>query len=301
MMTNPLLGSPSFSCIRAVKNPLFLLAILLSPAVNAEVCENPVRLRFSFVPQGNVRSTTEAFQPLIQHINKLVGKPVVIVPPSSYNSVIEGLLSGTIDFALLGPASYVAAKQADPGITAFASFSRISGAFDTSGSSYHSLLIAKSNAPFHDIPSLHGATLALTDPKSTSGAVVPRYDFPKSSGQSLESFFGKIVYAGDHFHAAQAVLNKEVDVAFVASSNLSDLVRDGKVRAEDFRVIWRSQPLPLDPFVYRKQLCAPLRNKLIEVFLKDGLKDNKTFFNKFHSKYFIPASDADYRIVRELL
>lgn len=279
---------------------LALAAILFSLGAAAAPCDNPERLRFSFVPQGDVRSDTEAFQPLIERVQTLAGKPVAIVTPASYASVVEGLRAGTIDFALLGPASYAAAKKADPNIMVFATFSKKGGAFDSDGTFYHSLLVTKGRGRFHDIGSLRGATLALTDPVSTSGAVVPRHAFPKASGQAVDAFFGKIVYAGDHDHAALAVLGGQVDAAFVASFHLSDLVRAGKAVPGDFRIVWRSEPIPREPFVYRNQLCEPIKKQIVSVFLKSSADQNKAFLDRFQAQRFVPASDADYRIIHEL-
>jgi phosphonate transport system substrate-binding protein len=279
---------------------LALAAFLFAPGAQAESCDNPEHLRFSFIPQGDIRSDTEAFQPLINRIQKLVGKPVTIVTPSSYASVIEGLQADTIDFALLGAASYAAAKKADPDIMVFATFFKKGGAFDSDGKFYNSLLVTKGDGHYNDINSLHGATLALTDPNSTSGYVVPHHFFPKASGQALESYFGKIVYAGDHDHAALAVLNGRVDAAFVASFHLSDLVRAGKAKFSDFKVVWRSEPIPREPFVLRNELCAPIKDKIIRAFLKSSPEQNKATLDRFQTERFVPMNDDDYRMIREL-
>jgi phosphonate transport system substrate-binding protein len=279
---------------------LALAALLFASGAGAAACDNPARLRFSFVPQGDVRRDSEAFQPLIRRIEARVGKPVAIVTPASYASVVEGLLAGTIDFALLGPAAYAAAKKADAGITPFATFAKNGGAFDSDGMFYNSLLVTRSDGRFKDLHALHGATLALTDPGSTSGSVVPRHAFPKASGQALDSFFGKIVYTGDHDHAGLAVLNGQVDAAFVASFHLSDLVRAGKAKPGDFRVLWRSEPIPREPFVYRNRLCAALKEQIVGVFLNSSAEQNQRFLDRFQAQRFVPVVDADYRIIREL-
>jgi phosphonate transport system substrate-binding protein len=237
---------------------------------------------------------------LIERIQAAVGKPVSIITPVSYASVIEGLRAGSIDFALLGPASYAAAKKADPDIVPFATFFKKGGAFDSDGTFYNSLLLVREGGAFNDIRSLRGATLALTDPGSTSGYLVPRKTFPKASGQSIESYFGKIVYTGDHDHAALAVLNSQVDAAFVASFHVSDLVRAGKARTGDFKVLWRSEPITREPFVYRNQLCSAIKEKIVSVFLKSDYAQIKGTLDKFKTVRFVPVTDDDYRIIREL-
>lgn len=288
-------------CSGVAGKTLFAFATLLfSLVAGAASCDNPERLKFSFVPQGDVRNDTEAFQPLINRVQALVGKPVSIITPSSYASVIEGLQAGTIDFALLGPASYAAAKNADPDVMVFATYFKKGGAFDSDGTFYSSVLVTKGGGRFNDIGSLRGTTLALTDPNSTSGYLVPKKTFPKASGQALESYFGKIVYAGDHDHAALAVLSGQVDAAFVASFHLSDLVRAGKAKPTDFNVVWRSEPIPREPFVYRNRLCSTIKEKIINVFLKSSVEQNKSILDRLQAQRFVPMSDADYKMIRDL-
>jgi len=297
MKTTSSILTPSVATLKAL---LALAAILISLDAAAAPCDNPAQLRFSFVPQGDVRNDTAAFQPLIERVQELAGKPVSIVTPSSYASVIEGLQAGAIDFALLGAASYAAAKKADPDIMVFATFFKKGGAFDSDGTFYNSVLVTKAGGSFNDIGSLRGATLALTDPNSTSGYLVPHHGFPKASGQALGSYFGKIVYAGDHDHAALAVLKGQVDAAFVASFHLSDLVRAGKAKQSDFKEVWRSEPIPREPFVYRNRLCAPIKEQIISVFLKSSAEQNKSILDRFQAQRFVPMNDGDYRMIREL-
>lgn len=277
-----------------------LATLIVSLSASALPCDNPERLTFSFVPQGGVRSDAETFKPLIERVHKLTDKAVTIITPTSYASVVEGLIAGNIDFALLGPATYASAKKVDPSITVFATLSRKAGVFDSGGTFYHSLLITKGNERFNDIASLRGTTLALTDPGSTSGSIVPHHAFPKASGQALESYFGKVVYAGDHIHASLAVLNGQVDAAFVDSEHLSNLIQSGKAVADDFKVIWRSEPIPHEAFVYRNKLCASIKEKIINVFLKSSAEQNKLFFEKYQALSFIPVNDEDYRLIREM-
>ena len=279
---------------------LVLVAMLYSLAAVAGACDSPERLRFAFVPQSGERIDAKVFKPIALRVEALVGKPVSLVTPASYSSVIEGLLAGTIDFAQLGPASYVTAKKTDSGITVFATVATKAGAFDADGAFYRSLLVTKGAGPFGGIESLRGATLALTDPASTSGAVIPRHAFPKASGQSLEAYFGKIVYTGDHDHAGLAVLSGKVDAAFMASYHLSDLVRSGKARASDFKVVWSSDPIPRGALVYRNRLCATITEKVASIFLKDSADQNRLILDRLGAQRFVPALDADYRIIREL-
>ena len=238
----------------------FLALALAAQGVLAAPCDNPPRLRFSLIPQSDAKDNLAAFKGLLAALEGELGKPVDAVAPSSYGSVVEGLLAGGIDIAMLGPASYAAAKNSDPDIHAFATYASKAGAFQEEGPYYRSLLVVRSDSRFRSRESLRGAKVALVDPISTSGAVLPRHFFKELVNEPLERFFGSVVYTGSHDKSAGALASGKVDAAFVASVILSDFVGDGKAAARDYTVLWKSEPIPLDPFVYRAA-CVPRSRK----------------------------------------
>lgn len=263
-------------------------------------CENPAQLRFSIIPMEDTQKQLAAYRPLFERLETVLGKHVVAITPTSYGSVVEGLLAGSIDLAVLGPASYVSAKKSDAGITVFATYAKKAGAFREEGAFYRSMLIVRKGGRLQTVESLRGATLAFVDPVSTSGTVLPLHVFPKVIGMPINKYFGHITYAGDHPKAALAVLNGQVDAAFVSGTYLSELVRGGRAKPEDILVVWRSEPIPMDPIVYRGHLCEALKDKIRKVFLEAGGEKDQALLDNLRATRFVPMNDADYRIIREL-
>lgn len=285
-------------CLQAA---VFLLLTPFLAEASTKDCEMPAQLRFSLVPQGDVKKDLTQLAPLFSKLEQALGVPVKVVFPSSYGAVIEGLLSGAVDLARLGPAAYVSAIKQDPKITAFASFSRKAGTFQQEGAAYYSLLVVRSDSQLQNVDSLRGKKLALVDPDSTSGAMVARHNFSREiTGQPLERFFGKVSYTGNHGKSIFSVLNKEVDAAFVSSSHLSDFVSKDKMKKDDVMILWRSTLIPRDPFVYRGQLCGHIKEKIAAVFLSADGKNNKALLNNLNAVGFVPVSDGDYQIIRDL-
>jgi phosphonate transport system substrate-binding protein len=287
---------------------LALAALLASPPASAQrgaACERPERLRFSFVPQGSDEEQQSAMDPLLDALREKLKMPVEMVVPSSYGSVIEGLMAGAVDVARLGPASYVTARKGDAQVTPFASLElqepNFAGPGGAAASSvYYSLLITRQQGPYDSIASLRGKVLALADPDSTSGALIPRHIFARQNGLQLASYFSRIGYAGNHEQSVLAVLSRNADAAFVASTNLSRMISEGKLKRRDVRVLWRSAPIPYDPFVYRGQLCADIRDKIRAVFLDNKSARTRATLRGLHATRFVPVRDADYRIIRDL-
>jgi phosphonate transport system substrate-binding protein len=272
---------------------------IVADAANPAECESPPALRFSLVPQGNVQKDLAELQPLLEELRSRLGIAVETYVPSSYGAVVEGLLSGAVHLAHLGPASYVAAKRADQNLTPFASYALKANAYQEAGAFYYSLLIVRSDSKYASPASLRDKRVMLVDPNSTSGFLVPRHVFAKEVGAPLEQYFGQLGYTGSHLASIDQVLRGQADAAFVGSGNLASALADPVAR-QKIRVVWRSGPIPLDLFAYRGQLCDSLKAKIRGVFLGSGNPQKSAVLDKLGASGFVPVSDQDYQVVREI-
>ncbi len=285
---------------------LLIVALLGQSAVTAvaraEECEMPASIRFSMVPLRDVDQDIQRRQPLFKRIAELTGRPVQVVRPTSYSSVVEGLLRGSIDVAELGPATYVEAKRGDDQITAFATTVRRKGVFLDGRPFYQAVLAVLAKSAYKDFSALKGVRMALTDPASTSGSLLPHSQFAEQVGMPLESYFGSVSYSGSHANSIVALARGDVDAAFISSAQLEDANRSGKLRVEEVRLLWRSEPLPYDPLVYRGQLCEPLKRKIQEAFIGEGAAEHmRDLLVGMNAERYVPADDSMYAGVRKLL
>ncbi len=277
------------------------MSLAFAATSTAAECERPTRLRISFVPQGELQDDGAAMKPLFEDLEHTLRMPVEIITPASYGAVTEGLLAGAVDIARLGPATYVSVRKSDPQITPFATLLRIADGFsEGNASAYYSILIVRQHGPITSIAGLKGKRLALADPESTSGALIPLHVFSRQLGTSLDKYFLRIGYSGNHEQSVAAVLNKEADAAFVASANLGSLIAAGKVKRSDVRVLWKSAPIPFDPFVYRGQLCEDIKKKIRSVFFNKKSANVKNTLNAIRAQEFVAAEDRNYNIIRNL-
>jgi phosphonate transport system substrate-binding protein len=272
-----------------------------STAARAAECENPDSLTFAMIPTEESVAELELYQPVTKRMEELTGKQIEFFMPTSYASVVEGLLSQFVDVAVLGPYTYVIANEKDPSIEVFATYAKKPGYLQEEGPGYRGVLISKKGSKFTTIESLKGSTLGLTDPGSTSGNLMPRVVFSKEIGMDLESFFGKVAYTGSHELSSVAVMQGKVDAAFVASHRFDNVVAKGEASLEGVNILWKSDPIPQDPFVFRNTLCDDIKAKITETFL--GLKDDpaaQKFLENVKSNTFVPMKSSDYDIIRDL-
>lgn len=289
----------SLSGIRLFVGLLFCALIQCAPS-QAATCEMPDRLRFSTIPRGDIRRDIAELQPLLDKLQAALGIPVEVYLPPSYGAVVEALRSGTVQLARLGPASYVSARRADPQLTPFASHANRATAFQSAGAFYQSLLIVRTDSGITDIAALRGKRLALVDPESTSGALVPRRIFARQIGAGLESYFAQVGYSGSHLQSLHRLLAGQVDAAFVGSQNLAWATSADPDAIQRIRVLWRSDAIPTDPFVFRGQLCGPVKEKIRSVFLDQAGAQTVAALGRLDVVRFVPVSDKDYQTVRDI-
>lgn len=280
---------------------IVLLACGSSLAAASSKCDDPDPLRFSLIPRKDQIRQLEEHRPLLRHLEKKLGRRIGIVQVSSYGTVIEGLVANSIDLASMGPGSYAIARSRDDSITPFVTWTMQGGAFVKAGAhSYNSLLIVLAGSHFKRIEDLRTRSIVLTDPASTSGGVIPRAEFSKTTGRALEDFAGRISYSGSHDRSIIALNKQQVDAAFVASEHLDQAIRDGLVKAEDIRVLWASSAIPHDPFVYRGKLCPELKARIRDAFYSDAPEIQQMLRN-LKGERFVPVTDDAYRQIREVM
>jgi phosphonate transport system substrate-binding protein len=280
--------------------PVLMMAGIPSICM-AETCDDPNPIRFSLIPKKNIAEQLDHYRPMLALLEKKLGRKIETLQPASYGSVIEGLLSGSIDIAELGAGSYALAKNRDPSsIQAFATYSHLRGQYNEEGKYYRSLLIVRKDSKFQSVDALMGSSVNLTDPASTSGAIVPQKAFPRTVGMPLDSYFHRVLYAGSHEMAAQSVKKRFSDAAFVASIRLDEAIDAKKFSRDDFRVLWKSERLPNEPTVYRGKLCESLKARIREAYFSESA-ELLPMLAKLKAVKFLPASDEEYVPIRELV
>jgi phosphonate transport system substrate-binding protein len=270
-------------------------------AYAAATCENPKALTFAMAPAEETIAELNLYKPITDRMAKLTGKKIQFFMPTSYAAVVEGLLSKFVDVAVLGPYTYVIANSRDPNVEVFATYAKKPGHMQEEGPGYRAALISKKGSKFITIESLKGSILGLTDPGSTSGNLMPRVVFSQVIGMDLEKYFGKVAYTGSHELSTVAVVQGKVDSAFVATHRFDNVVSKGEATLEGVNILWQSDPIPQDPFVYRSTLCDDIKKKIAETFLNlKGQPGSQKFLDNVKSNKFVPMSSKDYDIIRAL-
>lgn len=276
-------------------------ATLAAPARAQDWKAKYPELVFAIIPAENASSVVDRWTPFTEHLAKELGTKVTLRIAADYAAVIEGQRSGNIQIASYGPSSFARALMTGAKIEAVAMEVNLDG---TKG--YHSVLWVKANSPYQAIPDLKGKNLCLVDPNSTSGNNVPRFALSKM-GLVPETFFGKVVYAGSHENAVIGVNQGVCDAAFNAwndekESILLRMSAKGMVKAEDFRMIFKSDQIVNSPFAILSSLPEDLRKAITTAILELPRKDPAAFEKIYSGKQrpWEATNNAAYEPIVEL-
>lgn len=196
-----------------------------------------------------------------------LGVPVELYPASDYAGVMQGLISGNLEYAGLGSAAYAGIHIQDPeAVEPLVTTEQVDGSLG-----YYSVLYVRADSPYKTLEDLKGKTLAFADPNSTSGYLVPAFEL-KQQGYDPKTFFSQTGFGGGHEQAVVAVLNKQYDAGVTWTSgvgeqvegysrgNLRKMVDKGALDMKDIRVVWKSNLITNGPRVIRKNVPQELKD-----------------------------------------
>lgn len=247
-------------------------------------------LTVGLIPSEDSRAMIANSQKMMDMLAAALGMPVKPFVAADYNGVIEALRSKRLDVAYLGPFSYVLGATI-ANIEAFA----VAETKKAGRTFYHSQVVAHKDSGIRTVADLKGKTFAFVDPSSTSGHLFPKAGLMKA-GFNTDKDFGRVIFSGSHDSSAIAVQNKKVDAAAIADRILDAAIAKGLARREDLVEVWRSDPIPESPTVWRTDLPADLKKRVQAAFLqvKDIPWSDQGLLNGF-----FPTNDAAYNVIRD--
>jgi phosphonate transport system substrate-binding protein len=231
-----------------------------------------------------------AFAPLASYLSDKLGQPVTVRIAKDYQTHIEAIGNDAADIAYLGPVPYVKLRAAY-GPKPLLARQQI-------GSSpvFHGKIFVRQDSPVHTLADLKGKRFAFTDPHSTMGYLVPRYQLWQA-GIPVERL-ASYQFLGNHTNVALGVLAGDYDAGAV-KEDVFDLYKDRGLRA-----IATSPPISDHVFVASRKLpdaqVGKLRDALLQLH-KDpqGAQILQSITPGVTA--LVPVRDSDYDTLRTVL
>ena len=106
--------------------------------------------------------------------------------------------------------------------------------------------------------------------------------------------------SGGHDKSALGVLSGDYDMGGVASDVYERMVARGTIKADDFRIIYKSPIFPTSSFAYAHDLKPELAKKLVECFY--AFRFPESMRKEFNSddRFYPITYQKDWAVVREI-
>jgi phosphonate transport system substrate-binding protein len=244
-------------------------------------------LQVGLIPNENPDEVEAQYQPLEDYLKKELGREVELSVPTTYNAVVEAMVSGELDLAYFGGLTYVQARQRADVHPLFTEVNPRTGT-----TKYRSVIIVPANSSVQNVEDLEGETFAFGSVSSTSGSLYPSIMLDQA-GLDYRTDLGEVIYTGGHDTTAQAVANGQVAAGGLEDRILYDLQEEGIIEKNKVRVIEESDPIEGYPWVVRDALSDKDEQALIDAFL--GIKDPELLdLLRAEDYQKVQASDYDY-------
>ena len=258
----------------------------------AQADSGPLRLGVGlFQPDKEKNDAT--YRPLAEYLGKSLGREVKLFTVDTWEGLAKSLASGETDLALMGPWGYVLAHHtADAQVIATILYD--------GKPEYFAITVTNPKSGINTIEDLKGKTFAFGDKGSTSGYLIPFYNFQKL-GIDPETYFSKVIYT-KHQAIELQVTRGELDAGADYNRNRNAMIEQGLIKAEDSKIIWTSDPLPNDAFAVSPDL---FKDKALVKQLQDALaavgaelKQTPTLLPA-HYMGFVVKDNSYYKPIRD--
>jgi len=248
-------------------------------------------IRFGIEPIGvSPVDVVKKFTPLAEYLSKKIGKRVELRAVSDYEGAIRDIGHGVTQACFMTPTTYIEANK-KYGVEV------IVKALTEGKSSYHSVIIARSDSAINSIEDIKGHTFAFGDPHSLSNYIAPRIMLLDVGIDLKDLVFYE--YLGPHDEIVNAVLKGSFDAGGITESVAY------KYKEKGIKFIKFSEDLPGFCICVSKTLPDSDKNTLKAALtaLRDTTSEGSSILHAIYKRYnaFDEASDSEYAVVRIML
>jgi phosphonate transport system substrate-binding protein len=270
----------------AIKVTLILQALAFCN-IAAYSQEAPLRLNFGVYPSDRATVMYRKFTPILEAISAPIQNQlgldvdIHLTIFEDYESGIQALSDGTVDFVRFGPSSYILAEQKDPNVELLAMELR------KGLKRFNGLIITKKDSGIKTVKDLNGRSFAFGDSNSTIGRYLAQSLLVNEglNSKSLSSFD----YLNRHDLVAKAIITGSHDAGALKASTYKKLCDPEKIKVVvAFENVTK-------PWVARSGLSQEIKNAITASLLE--LEDPKTI-GELGCSGFSKATKDDYSLVR---
>jgi phosphonate transport system substrate-binding protein len=237
----------------------------------------PEPLRFAVLAGRSVATTMAAVGPIANELQTILGRPVEILPLTSYGAMIDAQVQRRIDGGFFSAAAYAVADARCSCLEPLAAPMASDGTL-----AYHALIVARNGSGIGSLADLTGKTIAVGAIDSLGTRRIQLAGL-LSEGVDPAAALGAVLEVESPETAIGFVASGVADAAFAWSSlaggaeagysrgTLSDVVTSGQISMAQLSIVWRSPAIGHSPFAVMRTLVEEDKAKIRDYLV--GLSD----------------------------
>lgn len=206
-------------------------------------------------------------QPFADHFASVTKKKTRVVSYPTVHKLIEAMKKSEVDIVFINTFGFLLYRDQSTSFSIAANL-KIP---DKDASTYQSILISSDSSGVKDLKTLSERSkqlaLLLVNPGSTSGNLVPRLKLAEL-GIASDSAFKSVEYTKNHALTLQQIASNKADVGAFGSEEYHKALKNDSTLAKKVTVLWESEPIPLGPVMYRKNMPAEDVAYLLKIVLQ---------------------------------
>ena len=257
---------------------------------------DPDTLIFAYTPVEDPAVYKAAWSDFLTHLESKTGKSVVFFPVQNNAAQIEAMRSGRLHIAGFNTGSNPLAVNC-AGFNPFTIMASKDGNFG-----YEMEIITYPGSGIEQVEDIRGKQLAFTSPTSNSGFKAPsailKGDFDMLPGRDFEP-----VYSGKHDNSILGVANKDYMAASIANSVKSRMISRDVIKAEDVKVIYKSQTFPTTGFGTAHNLVPELKENIRNAFFSfewEGTSLQEEFEKSNEGQFLEMTYQEFWEVIRKI-
>lgn len=274
--------------------PLFVLlgAALLLAGCNRNIepagGAAPKVIRLADTGIEGMEDLSRAYGPFVAELEKLTGLKVEFFPVSNRTAAVTALQFKQVDLILAGPSEYAAIAVRLP----------VRPVVGIERPQYHTVFVVKADSPVQSLADLKGRRIAMKDPGSTTGHIVPAWMLHRA-GLELDRDVKILLLDGARL---EALVAGDVDALGSGVRDYDQLIR--RFGPGSYRIIAQSQSMPNDLLLAGPTLSEAFVDELRGQILAHGEPLmaailGSTRRDRYAGSRFVAVQDSDYDVIRE--
>jgi phosphonate transport system substrate-binding protein len=248
-------------------------------------------IRIGMIPDaGATQVSIDEKAPLRDYLSRMLGQPVELIIPTSYNATVEAMGNGSLDFAYFGGLTYCKAH------VLYGVIPLVQREIDQK---FHALLITQANSSIHTLADLRGKRMAFGDINSTSGHLFA-VKAMLAAGINPDKDLKWQRFTGSHAATMEAVASGAADAGSVDETVYKAMIADGKIDGSKLRVFYTTPAFPDYVWAARKDISPALQQRFANAFLTLSAGKNAEILKILRGERFITANDAEYVSMRQV-